>query len=102
MSCDQSLLGITKSDGRNSHQLYETAKGGLIRSLHVDWMSDMVLWLEDERLLAISGAGGQAKELLHLVGVGKRVDVVFDVAANSLLWNSKQDGRWRFSVLLWA
>lgn len=84
---------MTTADGRNSQQLYETAAGGLVRSLHVDWMNDVVLWLEDERLLALSGAGGQAKELLHLAGVGGRVDVVFDVGANSLLWNSKQEGR---------
>lgn len=94
MSCDQRFLGITTADGRNSQQLYEAAAAaGLVRSLHVDWMSDVVLWLEDERLLAMSGAGGRAKELMQLAGVGGRVDVVFDVSANSLLWNSKQEGR---------
>lgn len=93
VSCDQRVLGITTAEGRKSEQLYETTAAGLVRSLHVDWMSDVVLWLEDERLLAISGAGGRAKELLRLAGVGSRVDVVFDVSANSLLWNSKQEGR---------
>lgn len=93
MSCDQRFLGITTVDGQNSQQLYETAATGLVRSLHVDWISDVVLWLEDERLLAMSGAGGRAKELLHLASVGSRVDVVFDISANSLLWNSKQEGQ---------
>lgn len=93
MSCDQSVLGTTTADGRNSQRLYEAAAAGMVRSLHVDWMSDMVLWLEEERLVAMSGAGGRAKELLRLAGVGSRVDVVFDVAANSLVWNSNQEGR---------
>lgn len=95
VSCEQNLLGLTTADGQRWERLYE-AEGAGLRSLHVDWMNDVLLWLEEGRLLAMSGAGGRPKELLQLAGVGSKVDVVFDVSANSLMWNSKQEGRSSF------
>lgn len=89
VSCDQKSIGTTTADGRYSQQLYQTTKE--VRDLYLDWLRGGVLWLEEERILAMSTMGGKAKELLHLAG-GVEGNIAFDLSANSLLWNSKRAG----------
>lgn len=90
MSCDQNSIGTTTAAGRYSQELYRTTRE--VQDLYLDWPRGGVLWLEDERLLAMSMMGGEAKELLQ-IGGGLRGSIAFDLGASSLLWNSKRAGR---------
>lgn len=89
VSCDQKSIGTTTPDGRYSQQLHRTTKE--VRDLYLDWVRGGVLWLEEERILAMGMMGGGAKELLRLAGEVWG-HIAFDISANSLLWNSKRAG----------
>lgn len=89
VSCDQNSIGITMAEGRYSQQLYQSTRE--IRNLYLDWLGGDVMWLEEERIIAMSMMGGQIKDLVHLKG-GVRGNIAFDIRANSLLWNSEQAG----------
>lgn len=89
VSCDQKIIGITTADEQYTQQLYQTK--GEVRDLYLDWLGGVVLWLEEERILAMSTMGGKPTELLQLAS-GDSVNIAFDVGANTLLWNSKRTG----------
>lgn len=88
MSCDQNRIGTSTADSRNL-QLYRTTKK--IRDLYLDWLRGGIIWLEEDRILSMSMAGGSAKELLQLADEVQG-NIAFDLRANSLLWNSKRAG----------
>ncbi|XP_029301026.1 low-density lipoprotein receptor-like [Cottoperca gobio] len=94
VSCDQNSIGTT--DSRYPQQLYHTAKE--IQDLYLDWLRGVIIWQEEDRVLTMSMMGGKAKELLHLAE-GVTGNIAFDIAANSLLWNSKSSGLTAMSLL---
>ncbi|XP_032396213.1 low-density lipoprotein receptor [Etheostoma spectabile] len=97
VSCDQNSIGTTTANNWYSRQLYQSTKE--IQFLYLDWLRGSILWLEEDRFLTMSMMGSKAKELLHLAG-GVRGNIVFDLRANSLLWNSERTGLTTLSLLL--
>nr|XP_033952185.1 low-density lipoprotein receptor-related protein 2-like isoform X9 [Pseudochaenichthys georgianus] len=95
VSCDQNSIGTSTADSRNL-QLYRTTKK--IRDLYLDWLRGGIIWLEEDRILTMSMAGGSAKELLQLADEVQG-NIAFDLRANSLLWNSKRAGLTTMSLL---
>ncbi|XP_029941468.1 low-density lipoprotein receptor-related protein 2 [Salarias fasciatus] len=93
VSCDQNSIGTAV---KQPQRLYHTTRA--IRDLHLDWVGSLIYWLEDDRILSMSMAGGETKELLQIAG-GFRESVAFDLRANSLLWNSNQAGLVKMSLL---
>lgn len=89
MSCDQNSIGITAADGSYPQQLYHTTKE--IQDFYLDWFRGGIIWVEDGQIVTMSMKGGKTKELLQLAG-GVSGNIVFDLRANSLLWNSKKAG----------
>lgn len=89
VSCDQKSIGVTTADEQYTQQLYQTM--GEVRDLYLDWLGGIVLWLEEERIFAMSMMGGKPAELLQLAS-GDLVNIAFDIGANTLLWNSKGTG----------
>ncbi|TKS84303.1 Low-density lipoprotein receptor-related protein 4 [Collichthys lucidus] len=96
VSCDQNTIGTITADSQYSKQLYSTTEK--IRDLYLDWLRDVIVWLEEERLLTMSMMGDEPKELLQLAG-GLRGNIAFDLRAHSLLWNSKRAGLTTMSLL---
>ncbi|KAK1884357.1 Low-density lipoprotein receptor-related protein 2 [Dissostichus eleginoides] len=96
VSCDQNSIGTSTADSRNLQQLYRTTKK--IRDLYLDWLRGDIIWLEEDRILIMSMAGGSAKELLQLADEVQG-NIAFDLRANSLLWNSKRAGLTTMSLL---
>ncbi|XP_041666800.1 low-density lipoprotein receptor-related protein 2-like isoform X2 [Cheilinus undulatus] len=97
VSCDQKRIGTITSDNRYPQQLYHTTMS--IRDLYLDWLRGGLLWLEDDQILSMSMMGGKAKEVLHLTPRGVRGNIVFDLRASSLLWNSKSAGLTTLSLV---
>lgn len=95
VSWKRNIIGTTTINGQYSRQLYSTTKE--VRDLCLDWLRGSLMWLEDHRLVAMSAVGGQAKELQQLAG-GVEGHMVFDLRANSLLWNSKTAGWLAFLI----
>ncbi|XP_033978973.1 low-density lipoprotein receptor-related protein 1B-like [Trematomus bernacchii] len=96
VSCDQNSIGTSTADSLNLQQLYRTTKK--ITDLYLDWLRGGIIWLEEDRILTMSMAGGSAKELLQLADEVQG-NIVFDLGANSLLWNSKRAGLTTMSLL---
>ncbi|XP_077353898.1 uncharacterized protein lrp13b isoform X2 [Festucalex cinctus] len=95
VSCDQTHIGSVEVDNRYQKVLYHTTKE--IRSLFLDWLRGVIIWLEEEQIFTMSMNGGKAKELLHWAGVTE--NMAFDLRAASLLWNSNMGGLMTMSLL---